>query len=144
MERSLKARILDLNRGSNPFLYEVKGDEVIGRWNWMDATFFKPSGVSKEVQEYEFHVSIDTDKRKWHEKDFTGKSSVDVNLKNGKVSFGTDTFSGNTTSKQMVIGLGKNNATKETGVIGFKLDTSLIKAPIRQLLKDMGYKKALF
>lgn len=144
METNLQKAILELNSPVNPFEFAIEGDEVIATWKWMDATFFKPGGISKEVQDYEFHVKIDSSRHKWHEKDITGKTSTEANFKDGKITFGSSSFSGHTASKQIVIGLGKDNSSGETGAIGFKLDTALIKTPLRRILSDMGYKKALF
>ena len=64
METNLQKAILELNSPVNPFEFAIEGDEVIGTWKWMDATFFKPGGISKEVQDYEFHVKIDSSRHK--------------------------------------------------------------------------------
>lgn len=132
-----------LNNPNAPFYYEIKGDEIVGRWNWMDARFFTPNGVSEETKEYAFRVRIDS-KGKWHESEQTHNTAKNVDIRNGKITFGSDNFTGATTSKQFEFGFGKNKQNGQTGAIGFYLDTNMIKQPVRDLLKAYGYRKAIF
>ena len=132
-----------LNRPNQPFYYRVEGNEIVGRWNWMDARFFTPNGVSDETKQYEFRVRLD-EKGKWHEKDKLMNQSSNVDLRNGKITFGSDNFSGAAASKQFEIGFGKNKQNNQTGAIGFYLDTNMIKEPLRKFLSSYGFKKAFF
>lgn len=127
-----------LNNPSLPFYFSAEGNDIVGRWKWMDATFFTANGVTSEVKEYEFRVTLfDNGTYCEHDKMSNKWSSADV--RNGKVEFGKSGFSGHANSKQMVMGFGKNNDTEKSGVIGFKLDTSMIKSPLRQYLNACGY-----
>lgn len=136
-------QVQNLNHPNQPFYYVVEGDEIVGRWKWMDARFFVPNGISDETKQYELRIKLD-EKGKWHEKDKTINKSTNIDLKNGKITFGTNNFSGATTSKQFEFGFGKDKQSDQTGAIGFYLDTNMIKEPVRNFLKNMGYKKSIF
>lgn len=132
-----------LNRPDQPFYYSVEGCEIVGRWNWMDARFFTPNGVSDETKQYEFRVRLDA-KGKWHEKDKMINTSKNVDLRNGKITFGSEQFSGAAASKQFEFGFGQNKTNHQTGAIGFYLDTNIIKEPLRAVLRSCGYRKSIF
>ena len=65
-------------------------------------------------------------------------------MNGGKVSFGgsSSTFIGKTNTKSISFGLGKNNQTGEVGIVGFKVNTTTVKKPIRDYLTACGWKKA--
>jgi hypothetical protein len=132
-----------LNRLDQPWVVTVEGDSIVARWKWMDATFFAPAKVSNEVRDYAFTVTL-TDKGKYKELDKTERKSGGVSMSGGKVGFGgsSQKFIGKTNAKSFSLGVGQNNQTGETGIIGFKFDTSLVKQPIRAYLEYYGFKKA--
>ena len=129
-----------LNQPNQPWQVQVEQDSLIATWKWMDATFFGVGTVTDEEKEYKFIVTL-LDNGKWTEKDISKESQAKVNFNNGKLSFGSSSFSGTSTRKSITIGLGKNNQTGQTGVIAFRFDTNIIKEPIRAYLKANGYKK---
>ena len=138
-------RVSSINSTISPSHYYVNYNnaEIVGVWKWQDARFFNLRGVTDEVKVYEFHVTLDA-KGKWHERSVTANTVKSADIKNGKITIGSSNFSGASGGKQFEIGFGKNRATGQTGAIGFKLDTALIKMPLRDLLKLCGYKKAIF
>ena len=143
-----KSRVLSeapgaLNLPNQPWEVTVEGDAIVAHWKWMDATFFAPGKVSDETRRYTFTVTLN-DKGKWKELDNTQNKSSGVKMNGGKLSFGgsSSSFSGKTSQKSVQFGIGKNQQTGEAGVIGFKLDTALVKQPIREYLTRAGWKKA--
>ena len=132
-----------LNKPDLPWEVTVEGDSIVARWKWMDATFFAPDNVSKEVREYTFTVKLN-DKGKWKEVDKTVNKSTGINVGGGKIGFGSSssTFVGKTSQKSIQFGVGKNNQTGQAGIVGFKFETSAIKGPIRDYLKACGWTKA--
>ena len=132
-----------LNRPEQPWVVTVEGDAIVARWKWMDATFFGPNEVNDQVRSYTFTVIL-TDKYKWKEVDQTEKKSSNISMSGGNIGFGTSSssFKGKTTQKSFEFGVGKNNATGEFGIIGFKFDTEIVKKSIRDYLTYCGWKKA--
>lgn len=130
-----------LNKQEQPWKVIVEGDSIIATWKWMDATFFSEREVSDEEKEYKFIVTL-KDNGKWKETDQSKEKTSNIDFKDGKISFGTSSFIGNSTQKSFTIGLGKNKDTGETGIIKFKFDTKIMKEPIRQYLASNGWKKA--
>ena len=132
-----------LNKPDQPWQITVEGDKIIARWKWMDASFFAPHEVSNETRDYTFTVIL-SNNGTWHEVDYTENRSAGVKVKDGKVGFGTSSnmFVGKKTQKSFEFGAGKNNQTGETGLIGFKFDTTMLKEPVRTYLTNYGWKKA--
>lgn len=130
-----------LNKQEQPWSVVVEGDSIIATWKWMDATFFSTAEVTDEEKEYKFIVTL-KDNGKWKETDQSQEKTANINMKDGKISFGSSAFIGNSVQKNITIGLGKNNETGETGIIKFKFDTKIMKEPIRQYLINCGWKKA--
>ena len=132
-----------LNMPNRPWVATVEGDSIVARWKWMDATFFAPHEVNNEVKQFSFTVTL-TDKGTWKEIDRTENKSSGVKMSGGKLSFGSssNSFKGKTNQKSFQFGVGQNNQTGETGIIGFKFDTTAVKQPIRDYLTACGWKKA--
>lgn len=131
-----------LNRPDQPWQVTVEGDAIVARWKWMDATFFSPHEVTKEVKDYSFAVILG-DNGKWKEIDTTQNKSAGIKMNGGKVSLGASSqnFIGKTSQKSFSFGTGVNNQTGEAGLIKFKFDTSLVKSPVRAYLEGCGWKK---
>ena len=148
MEQNNSQQIIDgilalNNEGNKPFVYRQGPDgKIYCYWNWKNTVLFAPASVTSEVKEYVFIVTLDFSKKRWREVDKTEGKAVSVG--NGKISFGKDMFSGNTTQKHFEIGIGHDRNTGHSGVVTTKFDTSLVKNPIREYLKSCGFKKALF
>ena len=132
-----------LNRPDQPWVVTVEGDAIVGRWKWMDATFFAPAALTEDIKTYTFTVKLD-DKGKWKELDTKEEKESGVSMSGGTLSFGTSksSFKGKTTQKSIQFGIGKDNQTGKVGVVGFKVDTDLVKKPIRDYLTSCGWKKA--
>jgi len=142
-QKVLEGALEALNKPDQPWEVTVEGDTIVAHWKWMDATFFAPNELNDETKEYSFSVTL-SDNGKWKEIDHTVNKSSNVSMNNGKLSFGTSqqSFSGKTNQKSFSFGVGSDNKTGETGFIGFKFDTSLVKKPIRAYLESCGWKKA--
>lgn len=131
----------ELNKEDQPWSVKVEGDKIIATWKWMDATFFAVNEARDEDKEYEFIVTLKDD-GKWKEEDKLGEKFSKLDFKDGKLSFGSSSFSGTSVQKNITIGFGKNNATGEVGIIKAKFDTSIIKKAVRDYLINCGWKKA--
>ena len=132
-----------LNKPDQPWEVTVEGDRIVACWKWMDAAFFSASAVTNEIRQFSFIVTLN-DKGKWKELDKSQKKSSGVKMRNGKLSFGSSssTFAGKTNQKSIQFGMGKNKQTGETGIVGFQLNSSLVKEAIRDYLKSCGWSKA--
>ena len=131
----------DLNKPNQPWEVSVEGDSIIAYWKWMDASFFSPNDITKEVKEYKFIVTL-LDNSKWSEKDISTQSNVSFN--GSGLSFGTSAFAGKQVSKSFTIGLGKDNTSNTVGVVKAKFDTTEIKKAVRDYLTNCGWKKKGF
>jgi len=132
-----------LNKPDQPWEVTVEGDAIVARWKWMDAAFFAPNEVNDQTKRFMFTVTLN-DKGRWKELDKTENKSTGVKMSGGKLSIGSssNTFIGKTNQKSIQFGAGKNNQTGETGLMGFKFDTTAVKKPIRDYLTACGWKKA--
>ena len=108
-----------LNGSTLPFEVTVEGDSIVARWKWMDAAFFSPHEVNNETRQFAFTVTL-TNKGTWKELDQTEKKSSGIRMQGGNLTFGgsKSTFAGKTNQKSIQFGIGKNNQTNETGIIG--------------------------
>ena len=132
-----------LNRPDRPWEVAIEGDSIVARWKWMDATFFSPHEVSEETRQFTFIVTL-TDRWTWKELDKTENKASGVKASGGKLSFGSssNTFMGKTNQKSFQFGVGKDNQTGETGLVGFKFNTTDVKQPVREYLMSCGWKQA--
>ena len=132
-----------LNKVDQPWEVTIEGNSIVARWKWMDATFFGPGGVSKEIKNYTFIVTLD-EKGEWEELDKIKEKALGTGSNAGKSGFGVsyNTFKGKTSQKSFELGLGKDNKTGEIGLVKSKFDTEMVKQPIRVYLTACGWKKA--
>lgn len=132
-----------LNKPNQPWEVTIEGDSIVARWKWMDASFFAPHEVNDGIKQFTFTVTLDG-KGKYKEIDKTENKSAGVKMSGGKLSLGgsSSTFIGKTNQKSIQFGAGKNNQTGETGIVGFKFDTTAVKQPVRDYLTSCGWKKA--
>lgn len=130
---------LALNKSDQPWEVTVEDDSIVARWKWMDATFFSTTQVSDEIRSFTFTATL-KENGKWKELDKTANTSV--NASKGGLKLSKSGFVGKTSQKSIEFGVGKNKQTGETGIIGFKFDTSMVKKPIRDYLTSCGWKKA--
>ena len=131
-----------LNHPGRPWAVTVEGASIVARWRWMDATFFAPHEVTDETRRFTFTVTL-SENGKWKELDVTEKKSSGIKISGGSIGFGSSssTFKGKTNQKSFSLGVGKNNQTGQTGLIGFKFDTTSVKQPIRDYLTSQGWRK---
>ena len=130
-----------LNNSNQPWSVIVDGDSIIATWKWMDATFFSLNEVTDSEKNYKFVVTL-KDNGKWKEIDTAESKSSNLDFKNGKLTFGTSSFVGNSVQKNITIGFGTNKDNNESGLLKFKFDTNILKEPIRNYLISCGWKKA--
>jgi len=133
--------IVILNKPDQPWQLVVEGDTIVASWKWMDARFFSLSEVTDSTKAYSFRVTL-KDNGKWKEFDQTSEETSKVNFRDGKLEFGKSSFGGAMTEKSFTFGLGQDKQTGQSGLIGFKFDTSAVKKPIRDYLTSCGWKKA--
>ncbi|MCL1793302.1 MAG: zinc ribbon domain-containing protein [Oscillospiraceae bacterium] len=132
-----------LNNPGQPWEVTVEGDSIVARWKWMDATFFSPHEINEETKAFTFAATLNNN-GKYSESDKNENKSAGVKTRSGKVGFGSSssTFIGNSNRKSIQFGMGQNNQTGEVGFVGFKFDSTALKAPIREYLAACGWKKA--
>lgn len=129
----------DLNGNDKKYVIYVNGNEIIAQWKWMDGVFFSPSSITDAVKVYKFIVTL-LDGGKWKELDIASETSKGFSLLGG-LTFSKSGFIGHMKKKSFDLRFGKNR-----GEDGIKLqktifDTDLIKKPIRDYLKQCGWKK---
>jgi len=134
---------LVLNKPDQHWQVTVQGDSIVGHWKWLDAVFISVFEVTEAIKEYSFTVTLG-DNGKYKELDRSGEKERDVSFSGGTLSFGSssDKFMGKKNQKSFQFGLGADRNKDQVGVVVGKLDTTLIKEPIRQYLADCGWKKA--
>ena len=126
-----------LNRADLPFFYTVEGSSIVGRWKWQDQTLFAPAAVTQEVREFAFIVDLNEDGTY---KERTREASTTLQAGAGGVGYEKKAFAGNSSKKSFSISIGKDNRTGEAGIVTAKLDTDLIKRPLRDYLANLGWK----
>jgi len=127
-----------LNKADQPWEVSVEGDAIVGRWKWMDATFFAPTQITDEVKEFTCTFTLD-DKGKWHEIDKNEEAEKSAGL--GGLGASKNFQIGHIEKKSIEISFGKNKETGEVGLMKSSIDTSVIKKAIRDYLTDCGWKK---
>lgn len=138
-EKVLK-EILTLNNENNPWTISIEENKIIATWKWMDAKFFSFDSITDEIKEYTFEVVLE-ENGKWKELDKHKKKDFKIDFRTGNISFGKSKFQGKSIEKSFTIGIGKDKQINHTGVVKFSLDTNTIKKPIRNFLKQHGWKK---
>ncbi|MBR5239016.1 MAG: hypothetical protein IKW04_00380 [Clostridia bacterium] len=131
---------LALNGDDKKYQITVEGDTIVTRVKWMDATFFSPDAITTEMQEFEYRVRIVSNgkytelDKSVSKKKSAGRGGVDMNK---------SVFVGKQVSFSKTIGVGKDHQTGETGIISNTFYSEEYKAPVRNLLKEFGYKKKM-
>lgn len=133
----------DLNISEKKWTISIEGDQIIAYWKWKDGTYFSTTRITDEIKEYKFIVTL-LDNGKWKEYDTTNENNKGINFNNGKISINQSFFSGNTTQKRGEFSLGKKRDEDHLAIQKDILDTNLIKQPIRDYLKQCGWKKKSF
>ncbi len=142
----LLAQVPTLNDPAQPFVFEVKGNSLVGKWDIVRAKSLYPKEFKTIDKKYSITVDFDEKKGTYKYKDREKSSGMTVN--GGGVSFGTSGFSGKTSKKEFSFELGGINKTDEgiSPVLAWSFDTSRIKTPLFAFLEKNGWthKKGLF
>lgn len=135
----LQGAPLALNRPNQTWMVRIVGDSLVARVLLPDDPYAPPNPfeISDEMRQFTFTVTL-SDKGTWKEHDTLEEKSSSVNFSGGNLSFGTSSNKqfGKTSQKSFQFGIGQNGS----GSVVF--DTSTIKEPIREYLKNCGWKKA--
>ncbi|MBU1587416.1 MAG: hypothetical protein KKH51_05655 [Actinobacteria bacterium] len=142
----LLAAVPTLNDPAQPFVFEVKGNSLVGKWDIVRAKSLYPKEFKTIDKKYSITVDFDEKKGTYKYKDREKSSGMSVN--GGGISFGTSGFSGKTSKKEFSFELGGINQTDEgiSPVLAWSFDTSRIKMPLFAFLEKNGWthKKGLF
>lgn len=119
-----------LNKPGQPWEVQVKGDALVARWIWEDASYI----VNHEIKSFTFTATL-YDQGKWKERELYEKSFPG----------GKSAHLGKTSQKTIEFSLGRNKDTgkPEIGEVS-TMDTAIIKSAIRDYLTSHGWKKAKF
>lgn len=142
----LLAQVSTLNDPAQPFTFEVKGNEIVGKWDIVRAKTLYPKEFKTIDKKYSITVTFDEKKGTYKYKDREKSSSTTLN--GGGMSFGTSGFSGKTSKKEFSFELGGISKTDDgiTPVLAWSFETSRIKTPLFAFLaaNDWKEKKGLF
>ncbi len=94
----LLAQVPTLNDPAQPFVFEVKGNSLVGKWDIVRAKSLYPKEFKTIDKKYSITVDFDEKKGTYKYKDREKSSGMTVN--GGGVSFGTSGFSGKTSKKE--------------------------------------------
>jgi len=143
---ALLAQVPTLNDPTQPFTFEVKGNEIVGKWDIVRAKTLYPKEFKTIDKKYSITVTLDEKKSTYKFKDREKSSSS--SFSGSGVSFGSSGFSGKTNKKEFSFELGGISKTDDgiTPVLAWSFDTSRIKTPLFAFLKENGWteKKGLF
>ena len=130
----------DLGTADKKWTIDIEGYQIVAYWKWKDGTFISTESVTDEIRDYKFIVTL-LDNGKWKELDITNDSEKEANLKQGKFSLNKSFFAGNKTQKTFEFSFGKKRDENNFGIQEISFDTNDIKQPIREYLKQCGWKK---
>lgn len=129
-----------------PFVYEVKGNTIVGKWDIVSAKSLYPKEF--KTIDKKFSVTVELDEKKGTFKSKDRAKDTSSSLTSGGLSFGTSSFSGKKNEKGFSFELGGVNKTKDgiSPVLAWSFDTSRIKTPLFDFLEANGWtkKKGLF
>ena len=138
--RELLAAVPTIDDPQQPFTFTVDGDTIVGQWDIVRATSLYPTEVTHLDKKYRIVVELDPDTStyEFNEK----KRSTSARVDGGGLSFGTEGFSGKSSSKEFSFELGGINKT-EQGVsmnpVVYSFETSRIKEPLFTFLEQHGW-----
>ena len=142
----LLAQVPTLNDSKQPFTFEVKGTEIVGKWDIVRAKTLYPKEFKTIDKKYSITVTFDEKKGTYKYKD--REKSSNASFGTGGSSVGTSGFSGKTSKKEFSFELGGITKTDEglSPVLAWSFDTSRIKTPLFAFLAANGWKekKGLF
>lgn len=145
--KELLALVPTLNTDpKQPFVYEVKGNTIVGKWDIVSAKSLYPKEF--KTIDKKFSVTVELDEKKGTYKSKDRAKDTNSSLTSGGLSFGTNSFSGQKSEKSFSFEFGGINETKDgiSPVLAWSFDTSRIKTPLFDFLEANGWtkKKGLF
>ena len=144
--KELLAKVPSLNDPTQPFSYAVKGDKIIASWDIVSAKTLYPTEFA--TIDKKFSVTVELDEKKGTFKSKDRSSDTESSVGAGGLSWGTNSFSGKSSSKGFSVEFGGVSKTKDglTPVLAYSWDTAKIKKPLFDLLEANGWtrKKGLF
>jgi hypothetical protein len=142
----LLALVPTINTSNDPFVYEVKGNTIVGKWDIVNAKSLYPKEF--KTIDKKFSITVEFDEKKGTYKSKDRAKNTQSSLTSGGLSFGTDSFSGKKSEKGFSFELGGINKTKDglSPVLAWSFDTARIKEPLFAFLTANGWtkKKGLF
>jgi hypothetical protein len=141
----LLALALTLNDPAQPFVYTVKGNSIIGRWDIVSAKSLYPTEYKQIDKKFQITVDLDEKKGTWKPKEKTTDSGASFG--DGTISIGGSVggFSGKSMSKGASFEFGGVNKKKDEDAtiapLVYSWDTAKIKKPLFDLLEANGWKR---
>ncbi|MFZ1459091.1 MAG: hypothetical protein WAT17_04395 [Candidatus Saccharimonadales bacterium] len=138
-----------LNKSEQPFSYRVEGNQIIGEWKYLDATWAAPLAAGNIDKEFRVTVTLDEATHTFTSKDHQSQSNsgISFNPLSGQVTFGTKSegFSGHMVKKEFGFGLGSAHQKQNQTTVGgptyqFKFNSSEIKEPLFNYLTQAGWR----
>lgn len=143
---SVATQILALNDPSKPYQIKRQGNQIIGTWNVLDAEWYWLFSKNHAKKNYIIVINLDEGNHQFSYNDRLYDSNAEIQTTGDKISIGMnkDFFSGKQWSvdKELIFGFGiknKNEPRKFFGFINFDFNTSALKAPILDILKNSGW-----
>ena len=141
----LLALVPTLNDPAQPYIYTVKGDQIVAKWDIVSAKSLYPTEYKSVDKKFQVTISLDEKKGTWKPKEKTSDSGSSVS--DGKISFGGSVggFSGKSSSKGASFEFGGVNKKKgEDATLAplvYSWDTAKIKTPLFDFLEANGWKR---
>ena len=147
LQQTLEA-VNTLNKPDQPFSYRIEGQQIVGEWKYLDATWAAPLAAGNVDKDFKVTITLNESDHTFSSEDHQTKKSSGVSFSNGTLSFGSTSegFSGHKTGKEFGFGIGKaNQPQNETPVGGptyqYKFDTGELKKPLFDFLAQTGWKQ---
>lgn len=144
------AAVESLNKPEQPFSYRIEGNQIIGEWKYLDATWAAPLAAGNIDKEFKVVISFDEVARTFTYKDqqSQSKSGFSLNPLSGDISLGksSEGFSGHKAGKEFGFSFGKAKQPQNQTPVGgptyqYKFDTSELKEPLFNFLNQNGWQK---
>ncbi len=139
-KQEVLSHVLSLNGDGKNYIVTVEDDKIITQVKWMDATFFSPSQITNEMRDFKYVVQLH-DNGKYSEIDESVATTTSVSGSGFNKKFSA--FKGKSISFNKTIGVGRNNTTGETGIISNTFYSEDYKKPVREFIKQYGYKRKM-
>ena len=139
-KEEILSQVLLLNDDSKNYVVTVEDDRIITQVKWMDATFFSPTQITNEMRDFKYVVQLHNN-GKYSEIDESVATTTSVSGSGFNKKFSA--FKGKSITFNKTIGVGHDNNTGETGIISNTFYSEDYKKPVREFLKQCGYKRKM-